>query len=91
MASMAQKDSCSGMCKAGISGDTVEISQLQYTVAEVPVVQVEQVHFPVVTQRPILMVQPLWRTIEISQLQYAPVGRCPCCGGRVGFLVPSLR
>ena len=31
--------------------------------------QVEQVHFPVVTQRPILMVQPVWRTIEISQLQ----------------------
>ena len=32
---------------------TIEISQLQYTVIDVPVVQVEQVHFPV------------WQTIEI--------------------------
>ena len=25
-----------------------------------------------------LMVRPVWQTIEISQLQYAPGGRCPC-------------
>ena len=46
------------------------IPQLLNTVAHVPVVQVEQVHFPVVTQRPFLMVRPVWRTIEISQLQF---------------------
>ena len=60
---------------------TMDIPQLLNTVADVPVVQVEQVHFPVVTQRPIPMVRPVWRTIEISQLQYALSGRCPCCAG----------
>ena len=25
--------------------------------------------------------QACWRTVEISQLQYAPGGRCPCCAG----------
>ena len=30
--------------------------------------------FPVVTQRSIPMVQPVWRTKEISQLQFAPGG-----------------
>ena len=39
-------------------------------------------HFPVVTQRPTPTVQPVWRTIEISQLQLAPGGRRPCCAGR---------
>ena len=65
------------------------IPQLLHMVFDVPVVQVEQVHFPVVTQRPIPMVGPVWRTIEISKLQYAPGGSCPCCAGRVGLLVPS--
>ena len=30
LAGMDQKDSCSGMCKAGISGDSVEFPQLQF-------------------------------------------------------------
>ena len=30
MAGMVQKDSYSGMCQAGISGETVEIPQLQF-------------------------------------------------------------
>ena len=39
--------------------------------ADVPVVLIMQVHFLVVVQRPLLMVRPVWQTIEISQLQYA--------------------
>ena len=51
-------DRCS--CCAGRAGSPFcRGSELLNTVAEVPVVQVEQVHFPVVTQRPILMVQPV--------------------------------
>ena len=57
-------------CCAGRAGSLFRRgSVLLYTVAEVPVVQVEQVHFPVVTQRLISMVQPFWRTIENSQLK----------------------
>ena len=52
---------------------TMDIPQLLNTVADVPVVQVEQVHFPIVTQRPIPMVRPVWRTLEISQLQSVQV------------------
>ena len=52
--------------------------QLQYTMADVLVELVMQVHFFVVAQRPIPMVRPVWRTIEISQLQYAPGGQCSC-------------
>ena len=54
--------------------------------ADVPVVLVEQVHFPIVTQRPFLMVMPVWRTIEISQLQYALGGLCSCCSGRASLV-----
>ena len=43
------------------------------------------VDIPFVTQRQILMVQAVWRTIETSQLQYASDRRCPCCAGRTGF------
>ena len=49
--------------------------------ADVPVVLFMQVHFPVVAQRPFLMVMPVWQIIEISQLQYAPGGQCSCCAG----------
>ena len=62
------------------------ISQLQYTMADVSVVQVMQVHFLVVAQRPFLMVRPVWQTIEISQLQYAPGGQCSCCAGRASLV-----
>ena len=65
---------------------TVGIPQLLNTVAHVPVVQVEQVHFPVVTQRPFLMVKPVWQTKEISQLQYALGGQCSCYAGRASLV-----
>ena len=40
--------------------------------------------FPVVLQELIPMVQPVQQTIEISQLQFALGGRCPCGAGRAG-------
>ena len=51
--------------------------------------RLDVVVFHVVTQRLIPTVQLDWRTIEISQLQFASGGRCPCCAGRAGLLVPS--
>ena len=33
-----------------------------------------------------LMVRPVWQTIEISQLQYAPGGQCSCCAGRASLV-----
>ena len=45
---------------------TVEISQLQHTVIDVPVVQVVQVHFPVVTQRPFP-----WSSLSGRPLRFA--------------------
>ena len=38
---------------------TIDVPQLLCKVIDVPVVQVEQVHFPVVTQRPIPMARPV--------------------------------
>ena len=43
------------------------------------------VDIPLVTQRQILMVQSVWRTIVTSQLQYASDRRCPCCACRAAF------
>ena len=40
----------------------------------------------VVAQRPFLMVRPVWQTIEISQLQYAPGGQCSCCASRASLV-----
>ena len=45
---------------------TIEISQLQYSVIDVPVMQVEQVHFHVVTQRPIP-----WTSLSGRPLRFA--------------------
>ena len=45
---------------------TTDISQLLNTVADVPVVQVEQVHFPVVTQRPFP-----WSSLSGRPLRFA--------------------
>ena len=65
-------------------------SQLQNTMADVPVELVMQVHFLVVAQRPFLMVTLVWQTIEILQLQYAPVVNVPVelsgCAGRAVYL-----
>ena len=56
--------------------------------ADVPVVLVKQVHFQLnVTQRPFLMVRPVWQTIEISQLQYALGGLCSCCSVRASLVM----
>ena len=41
------------------------ILQVLHIVVDALIVLVEQVHFPVVTQRPIPMVWPVWHTIEI--------------------------
>ena len=46
---------------------------------------VSAVDISFVTQRQILMVQTVWRTIETSQLQYASDRRCPCCACRAAF------
>ena len=40
------------------------------------------VDIPLLSQRQILMVQTVWRTIVTSQLQYASDRRCPCCACR---------
>ena len=68
-------------CCAGRAGSLFRrCAELLNTVADDPVVQVEQVHFTVVMLRQIPMVRPVWRAIEISQLQYAPGGLFLLCG-----------
>ena len=64
------------------------IPRLQFlnAVIDVAVVQVVQVHFPVVTQRPFLMVKPVWQTIEISQLQQALGGLRSCYAVRASLV-----
>ena len=47
-------------------------------VVDVPVMQV----VPVVTQRLILMVQPVQQTREITQLLFVAGGQYPCCARR---------
>ena len=47
-----------------------------------PVVQgVLVVDIPVVVQRPIPMVLPVWKTKETPLCSTFPGGRCPCCAG----------
>ena len=73
MAGMDQQYSCCGMCKAGISGDTLEFPQLQF-LAQV-------VDFPFVPKRQLSMVPSCRKTIEISKFQYTVID-VPFCAGR---------
>ena len=67
---------------------TIEISQLLYTVIDVPVVQSSRI-FPrrgaVAVSWSRLFVGPFSSTVAVHD------GRCPCCAGRAVFLVSSLR
>ena len=72
-----------------VAGITVNHDGRGGTASDPLVRRFDVVVFPVVTQRPDSHGQPVWRTIEISQLQFAPGGRCLCGAGRAGFLVPS--
>ena len=51
---------------------------------------VKVVPFPVVSQRPFPMVQPVWPTTEVSQLQFALGGRCPWYAIVQGFCAAAV-
>ena len=87
-----------GRCsfRAGYTGSHVQVVGgtvvlPQFLLVEKIAVSFEVVDIPVVTQRPFPMVQPVWRTIEIPQLQFALGGQCSDYAGRAGsWLSPSL-
>ena len=76
MAGMVQKDSYSGMCKAGISGETVEFPQLQFLAGRLLPFRAAKtaLHGPALSN-------------DHRDFAVAVHGdRCPCCAGRAGSL-----
>ena len=76
MAGVVQKDSYSGMCQAGISGETLEIPQLQFLAGRrVPFRAAKTaLHGPALSE-------------DHRDFAVAVHGdRCPCCAGRAGSL-----
>ena len=85
-----------GRCsfRAGCTGSHVQVVGgtvvlPQFLLVEKIAVSFEVVDIPVVTQRPFPMVQLVWRTMEISQLQFALGGQCSDYAGRAGSWLSS--